>query len=458
MNLFHNILLFCEIILSQIGLNLCGNNYDVIGNSTNWLANSLNQYSQFTHDLDGNMTQCGDWSYTYDVANRLEAVSSSGVLLVTNFYDAKSHSVKKVTPEATTTFFYDGWKLIEERIDYTNGTASTIRYYWGKDLSGTLQGAGAVGGLLYMTVDGSIYIPCYDNNGNITKYIDESGNVVAAYEYDDFGRLISAMGPMADFFRHRFSTKYFDPETGLYYYGYRFYSPALMRWLNRDPIGEEGGLNLYCYCQNNSVKYFDAIGEKVNKPPVDAFFSDEKGRLPVRIAKYVSVVLRELKKVASGMYHYRVAFIARFTPPPDVDSRRIKQSGLSKLLFGDANVALGGGKGMYTPQKGNGDIPTEAWGAADASNYGSGGIHYRYNTKSFQFGYFLYRQSNGKGQYLPIDHNSDMYTLWSVGGAMRLLPSQDISVSGDMTKCDEVQIHYGDRGFNPNVLKIRPNY
>ena len=45
MNLFHNILRFCEIIFSQIGLNLYGNNYDVIGNSTNWIANSLNQYT-----------------------------------------------------------------------------------------------------------------------------------------------------------------------------------------------------------------------------------------------------------------------------------------------------------------------------------------------------------------------------------------------------------------------------
>ncbi|MGN0845501.1 MAG: RHS repeat-associated core domain-containing protein [Kiritimatiellia bacterium] len=43
------------------------------------------------------------------------------------------------------------------------------------------------------------------------------------------------------FFRHRFSTKYLDPETDLYYYGYRFYNPSLMRWLTRDPIGVYGG-------------------------------------------------------------------------------------------------------------------------------------------------------------------------------------------------------------------------
>ena len=99
-----------------------------------------------------------------------------------------------------------------------------------------------------------------NNNGNATKYIDESGNVVAAYEYDDFGRTISSSGPLAHLFRHRFSTKYFDAETGLYYYGYRFYSPSLMRWLNRDPIEEEGGVNLYVFCRNNVLIHHDKFG------------------------------------------------------------------------------------------------------------------------------------------------------------------------------------------------------
>ena len=74
-------------------------------------------------------------------------------------YDAKSRRVRKVTPEATTTFFYDDWNLIEERIAYTNGTASTIHYYWGKDLSSTVQGAGGVGGLVYLMVNDAVYIP-----------------------------------------------------------------------------------------------------------------------------------------------------------------------------------------------------------------------------------------------------------------------------------------------------------
>ena len=96
--------------------------------------------------------------------------------------------------------------------------------------------------------------------GNILGYYDADSSTVAQYTYGGFGTLIAKSGPLADFFRHRFSTKYFDAETGLYYYGYRFYCPAIMRWLTRDPMGEEGGLNLYEFCANNSNCHVDFNG------------------------------------------------------------------------------------------------------------------------------------------------------------------------------------------------------
>jgi len=56
------------------------------------------------------------------------------------------------------------------------------------------------------------------------------------------------------------STKYFDDESELAYYGYRYYSPEMGRWLSRDPVGEEGGVNLYCMVANNSVGRWDYLG------------------------------------------------------------------------------------------------------------------------------------------------------------------------------------------------------
>src|SRR5690606_15775293 len=67
-------------------------------------------------------------------------------------------------------------------------------------------------------------------------------------------------GSMADLNPFRFSTKYADTETGLSYYGYRFYNAETGRWLNRDPIGEQGGLHLYGMADNNPVSWVDVLG------------------------------------------------------------------------------------------------------------------------------------------------------------------------------------------------------
>ena len=177
--------------------------YDEIGNSTNWVANCLNQYTTFTYDIDDNLLSDETYSYSYDVANQLKTVSANDVMLLTNDYDSKSRRVRKVTPAATTTYFYDDWNLIEEYIAYTNDNTSITHYYWGKDLSGSFQGAGGVGGLLYLTIDSSTFVPLYDNNGNITHYLDSNGNVVAQYTYDAFGNIIAQSGLLANTFRHR---------------------------------------------------------------------------------------------------------------------------------------------------------------------------------------------------------------------------------------------------------------
>ena len=177
-------------------------------------------------------------------------------------YDYMSRRVAKWTPSHTTTFVYDGWNLIMEIHNSTIPPfqSSTKQYYWGNDLSGTEQGAGGVGGLLAVSIDGAYYLPCYDNNGNITAYVNEQGVVVAQYTYDAFGATITQSGSHASHFPHRFSTKYRDHETGLYYYGCRFYDPLWSRWLNRDPIEEDGGINLYAFVLNDPVNWIDLLG------------------------------------------------------------------------------------------------------------------------------------------------------------------------------------------------------
>jgi RHS repeat-associated protein len=121
-----------------------------------------------------------------------------------------------------------------------------------------------------------VYFPVYDGNGNVMGYMRASdGVMVAQYEYGPFGELLRATGPLAQTFHHLFSTKYFDWETGLSYYGHRYYSPTAGRWPNRDPIVEEGfntavfagenatleaGRNAYAFGNNDAVGEWDYLG------------------------------------------------------------------------------------------------------------------------------------------------------------------------------------------------------
>jgi RHS repeat-associated protein len=79
-----------------------------------------------------------------------------------------------------------------------------------------------------------------------------------------YGGLISSSGPLAGANTMRFSSK---PAVlsatgawGFYYYGYRFYDPGMQRWLNRDPLGEEGGFNIYLMVENNPMNGIDPQG------------------------------------------------------------------------------------------------------------------------------------------------------------------------------------------------------
>jgi len=285
-----------EITNATIGAHNIFHAYDQGGNHVEHAVNAVtNRYTQnplnqtlsqagnenaaFTYTLDGELSSDGKWNHAYDVESRLISSQSAGLtngtIRVRNDYDYRHRRICKTveqfvdwawTVKERHDFAYDGWNLIHETVTMFSGAGTNvteIQYCWGLDLSGTLKGAGGVGGLLAVESGGVYYFPISDNNGNIVKYVNESGQVVAQCEYDDFGRMLSRTGTHADLFNIWASTKYFDKETGLYYYGYRFYSPDLRCWLTRDPLGEDGGLNLYEYVDNNPLASIDPLGQAV---------------------------------------------------------------------------------------------------------------------------------------------------------------------------------------------------
>ena len=284
-----------ELAAASVGTNLYGYAYDTIGNrlwsaenavTNSYAANCLNQYDSILrysatsrepfYDADGNLEEDGTSRHFYDVENRLIAVlpetTANGSIRVLNAYDHKHRRIRKtvqrlslsVAPPPsppietrvwqtveTHTFVWDGNNIVLEKVELADGTTRTFEYFWGNDKSGSEQGAGGVEGLLAVSMDGAFYIPCYDHNGNIVRYISESGATAAQYTYDPYGNIANQSGALADQFSFGFSTKYHDRETGMVSYQRRFYLPGLGRWLNRDPIEEEGGENLYAFCGNN---------------------------------------------------------------------------------------------------------------------------------------------------------------------------------------------------------------
>ena len=220
-------------------------------------------YSQSpSYDDDGNMTQCSlgvspeTWSFTFNAENRLASMESASAKLEFS-YDYMGRRVEKKvysgTPGSWTLdehsrFVYDGYLQIE-KLDALNSNAVVRKRIWSD-------------GKVICDIHGSTpYYALGDANKNLTEYLDASGAIQAHFEYSPFGKITVASGTDPDDFDFRFSSEVFEHETGLVYYNYRYYSPELGRWLTRDPIGEEGGENLYGFVFNSTVNTIDILGK-----------------------------------------------------------------------------------------------------------------------------------------------------------------------------------------------------
>jgi RHS repeat-associated protein len=242
---------------------------------TNTVTVTLPASSSCTYDADGNLTSDGLRAFGYDAEDQLITVTVTNAWHARFVYDAFGR--RRIRMEAVwlngawvtnqvVRYVYDRMLVVQER-DGNNVPLAT--YTRGRDLSGGLQGAGGIGGLLARTENGKLitgnasaahaYYQA-DAGGNVTCLLDAQNAVVARYQYDPFGNLLGLAGPLAEANLYRFSSKEFHANSGLYYYGYRFYEPRFQKWLSRDPIGECGGVNLYRYAGNDPLQVIDPFG------------------------------------------------------------------------------------------------------------------------------------------------------------------------------------------------------
>lgn len=270
-------------ITSTSGAVASGWTYDLAGNRktetgtypTTYTPNSVNQYLSITgtlaegtlvYDADGNLTQDGTWNYSYDAENRLIQMSRSGQTL-TFVYDYRGRRIRKTvtgTGASDTKYLWVGWRLVAELA--SDGTTPQKSYVWGVDMSDGHGNAGNAGGLLaQIDASGSVYYGVPDVLGNIVAYVNSSGTIVAATQYSPYGRALLSAGTVADF-AIGFSSQYTDAESGLVYYGYRYYNPKHGRFINRDPSGEAGGVNLYGFVGNGPTQGWDLLGLQPTLP------------------------------------------------------------------------------------------------------------------------------------------------------------------------------------------------
>jgi len=218
----------------------------------------------FRYDGNGNLIADSVFTYTYDYEDRLTALTriDTGVVVAAYRYDAMGRRVSKVTTAGETRFAYDDWLILEER-DVTHG--QRMAFVWGPDMVSERYLGGGIGGLVAISGTAQVWYALADAAGNTTLLVDaHTGTAAGAYAYDSFGALLASSGLAAGQNPFRYATKYADSESGLVYFGGRYYSPALGRWITRDPVqeGEAGpeATNLYWYVRNSPLHRVDPYG------------------------------------------------------------------------------------------------------------------------------------------------------------------------------------------------------
>jgi RHS repeat-associated protein len=214
-----------------------------------YTANGLNQYSAagnaaFGYDANGNLTSDGSRTYAYDIENRLVS-SSNGAALT---YDPLGRLYQVTLGTSTTRFLYDGDALVAE-YDGSNTLIRRHAHWQGADMpvaTFDVSGGTGLGTLRYLFAD---------QQGSIIAEANGSGAVTTINRYDEYGIPASTNSG-----RFQYTGQAWLPEIGMYYYKARIYSPTLGRFMQTDPVGYQGGINLYGYVGDDPINATDPSG------------------------------------------------------------------------------------------------------------------------------------------------------------------------------------------------------
>jgi RHS repeat-associated protein len=226
--------------------------FDAAGNATTYLgqtetvnANNQLTMSGFSYDGNGNPTLYRGTTLAYDPLNHLTQCGT----LFTAGYNGDGLRVWKNNGTTQTYFLYDRTQPVCELHANAGQLAVSAVNTFG--LTGLLARNEIVGREIWYQ---------FDSQGNISQRLDANVNVLSTDMYDAWGNLKAGGDTTDPFGYHAQDGYYTDHETGLILCTNRYYDPQTGHWLNRDPIGTLGGINIYGYCGNNPVNFSDPSG------------------------------------------------------------------------------------------------------------------------------------------------------------------------------------------------------
>ena len=127
---------------------------------------------------------------------------------------------------------------------------------------GTYIWGPGIDNLLAIRTGDATYYALTEHQNTVHGFVDAAGVIVARYVYDAWGNVLSETVTVTALAgnRYRFQGREYSAATGLYNFRARWYDPATGRWLSKDPVGLNGGINLYAFCGNDPVNRADPFG------------------------------------------------------------------------------------------------------------------------------------------------------------------------------------------------------